>query len=706
MTIKRQLFSFLMLFIACAIITGYVTAELVSESLAKKVDSAEQWQVIQLIIGGFSLTIILIIGGACFLWYRWKRSSEVLGGRINYIAEFMDFSKAIPLQSAPDNEALVLAINRLLERIRQTFLCLVESAESMINVTEEAGLSARKVARNSQIQSSASTNMAAAVEEMTTSIAMVAREANSASIHSRQSRDVAERSSAVILEAVTKIQHICESVGEVTTGIKALRVDCDSISSVANIINEIADQTNLLALNAAIEAARAGNQGRGFAVVADEVRQLAARTAESTKEINTLLSRMQISAKTAVESMEAMEHAVNDGVVNARAAGESILDIKKGSGAAASEVEEISRAIQEQERASIIIAQHIEKIADMSEQNANATGDSTDAIEKLSQLTSDMAGQINACKVGPAKDLQLRLRVADILSESFPSVQALKLMSENLAHRSKGRISLKVFADGSFGTEQEALEQVRLGRLDMARVNISQFNKSCPETILPSLPFLFKSLEHMQRAMDGEVGKIILTSVDQYGVVGLGLYESGARSIYANRPVRSVADLKGLRLRVQNSELWIAMANAIGAIPIPLSIDEILSALQMGLVDGAENTLFAYQGFGHFKECHYFSRTAHVIAPDLLVFSKKVWKEISTDDQLMIQEAAKDSALSCRSMVRTMEQKTITELTRAGAVMIENIDIGSFQMAVRPIYERFVTTESQKHILRILQNSH
>lgn len=318
---------------------------------------------------------------------------------ITRTAQSLDFRSEIPVKGRDEVGRTLLAYNTLIKRLRSSFAEIQQATGKMLDVAREAEASAHQIAENSRQQSDASSGMAAAVEELTVSISLVANQAQEASKHTIESQENAERGSDVILATVDGIQSIARTVELASERIGALRNDSESISSAANIIKEIADQTNLLALNAAIEAARAGEQGRGFAVVADEVRKLAERTANSTQEITTLLSRMQGSAQLAVDTMNEAVHEVAGGVDHARQAGESIQGIKQGSGVVVNVVEDISEAVREQSAASTTIAQQIEQIAQMTERNSAAATESAQAVDQMARMSHEIASALEVYKV-------------------------------------------------------------------------------------------------------------------------------------------------------------------------------------------------------------------------------------------------------------------------------------------------------------------
>ena len=205
-------------------------------------------------------------------------------------------------------------------------------------------------------------------------------------------------------------------------------------------------------------------------------------------------------------------------------------------------------------------------------------------------------------------------------------------------------MGVKVFPNGALGSERDTIEQLKIGGLDMMRINAAPLNNIVPETIAVSLPFVFRSTEHMRKVLDGPIGDEILAAMAAQGMVGLAFYDSGARSLYtAKKPVKTVADMKGMKIRVQQSDLFVAMIEALGANPTPMPYGEVYTGLKTGIVDGAENNWPSYESSRHFEAAKYYDLTEHSLVPEVLVFSKKIWDGLSKEDQAMIRKAAKDS---------------------------------------------------------------
>src|ERR1017187_6915818 len=221
----------------------------------------------------------------------------------------------------------------------------------------------------------------------------------------------------------------------------------------------------------------------------------------------------------------------------------------------------------------------------------------------------------SACQVG-ARDF----RSADVHAKDFPTNMAVKYMSDALSKATGGKDKIKIFSDSALGSEKDTVEQVKIGAIDMVRVSTAAFHGIVPESMIPSLPFLFRDLDHFRKTMYGPEGDRILAAFEKAGFVGLCLYESGARSMYAKKPIRSVADMKGLKVRVQQSDLWVSLVSAMGASPTPMPYAEIYTGLKTGLIDAAENNIPSYEEAKHYESAPIFSETMHVMSPEVLVF--------------------------------------------------------------------------------------
>ena len=298
----------------------------------------------------------------------------------------------------------------------------------------------------------------------------------------------------------------------------------------------------------------------------------------------------------------------------------------------------------------------------------------------------------------------LDFRVSDVQPDDYPTVVALKSMSQSLEKLSGGKFKMKVFNKGALGTEKETIDQVKIGALDMVRVNVAPMNGVCPMTMVPTMPFLFHSVEHMRKSLDGAVGDEILGSCEAQCFVGLAFYDSGARSIYAKKPIKTVADVKGLKIRVQQSDLWVALVNAMGANATPMSYGEVYTGLKTGLIDAAENNIPSFDTAKHVEAVKYYSKTEHSMAPEILLMSKVVWDKLSKSEQDMVRQAAKESVKVEREKWDEQEAKSLANVKAAGAI-IGDVDKRSFQAVMQPVYEKFITTPDMKRLVKAIQDT-
>jgi tripartite ATP-independent transporter DctP family solute receptor len=294
-------------------------------------------------------------------------------------------------------------------------------------------------------------------------------------------------------------------------------------------------------------------------------------------------------------------------------------------------------------------------------------------------------------------------RSSDVQATDSPTVEAVRHMGELLRQRTGGWHSIAVESSDK-DSENFTAGQVRIGLLDMARVNLAVFNSLAPATIVPSLPFLFRSTEHLRRVLDGPIGRQILASLEGEGFIGLCFYDMGARSFYSSKgPIRSVDDLKGLAVRVQPSDISVEMIKAMGARPVPMPFDHVTAALKAGVVDASENNWPAYVAAGHHRVAKYYSLTEHSMMPGVLVFSKKVWTELSPADRVALRAAAKESVPFMRARLDAYEVAARIRAENSGSQVIDNVDRKSFADVLLPLYPTLLPNPHLQALVRDVQ---
>jgi tripartite ATP-independent transporter DctP family solute receptor len=280
-------------------------------------------------------------------------------------------------------------------------------------------------------------------------------------------------------------------------------------------------------------------------------------------------------------------------------------------------------------------------------------------------------------------------RAADTQSEDYPTVQALHYMGRVIAERSGGRHQIRGFHSRQLGEEKETIEQTRAGAIDLNRSNVALVGTFLPAMNVLAMPFLFRSVEHLQKVLDGPIGNEILNSFEPYGLIGLAFYDSGARSIYNNvRPVRSIADIKGLRLRVQQSELMSDMIKVLGAEPIELPYGQVLTGLATRLIDGAENNWPSFVTTDHYKYAGHYTVTGHTMSPEVLVMSQKAWESLSAEDRKIFRDAAVQSSQFMREKWKGLEERSRRQAEAAGVTIVTDFDRKPFEAAMTGIYAK------------------
>ncbi|KAA0697273.1 TRAP transporter substrate-binding protein [Neorhizobium sp. P12A] len=291
------------------------------------------------------------------------------------------------------------------------------------------------------------------------------------------------------------------------------------------------------------------------------------------------------------------------------------------------------------------------------------------------------------------------LRSADVQPPDYPTVKAVQYLSDELGKATNGKYTIKVFPNSELGSEKDTIEQVKLGALDFIRVNAGTLNTICPAMMVPVLPFMFHDQAQMRTVLDGPIGDQILGDCDAHGLVGLAFYDSGSRSFYTTKPVRKLEDLKGMKIRVQQSDVWVAMMKALGANATPMATGEVFTGLKTGLIDGAENNWSSFYNFHHFEIAKYYELSEHSMSPDVLLMSKHLYDSMSPDEQQLIRKLAKQSVTYMRQQWDAMEATSKAKVTAAGVEVI-TLDKAPFEQAMKPIYDQFVTDPKLQDMIK------
>ena len=284
------------------------------------------------------------------------------------------------------------------------------------------------------------------------------------------------------------------------------------------------------------------------------------------------------------------------------------------------------------------------------------------------------------------------LKLAHGLPPNHPVHIAMEHMKEHLEKISSGAMTIEIYPSGVLGGETECIEQLQNGALAMTKTSSAPMEAFIPEMQLFGLPYVFRDEEHFWKILSGEIGAQLLEQGRDKGLLGLCYYDAGSRNFYtAKRQIKTPADLKGLKIRVQNSPVAIKMVKALGGAPTPISWGELYSALAQGIVDGAENNMPSFISNKHWEVCKFFSLDAHTRVPDILLISTPIWEKLSSGEQEWLQEAANVSSTYQRDLWKKKTIEDIKEARRLG-VEIYDPDKKPFMDLVAPLYDEYEGT--------------
>jgi len=289
--------------------------------------------------------------------------------------------------------------------------------------------------------------------------------------------------------------------------------------------------------------------------------------------------------------------------------------------------------------------------------------------------------------------------------EGYPNTVAMDTFAELLAEKTGGEITLQMFHGGTLGSQPDAIEQVRLGGLEIGNFNLGPIGPIAAEANVVSLPFIFKDVPHMFRVLEGEAGQMIADGMAAKGLVPLAWYDAGARSFYnGSKPINTPEDVAGMKVRVMNNDLYSGMISELGGNPSPMAFAEVYQALKTGVVDGAENNWPSYESTGHFEVAGYYSLSQHLIIPECVCINADVYNGLSDEMKAAVTEAAIESASVQRDLWAERETASREKVTAAGIVSNEIADKGPFQEAMAPVYEAYLAeNEAIRPLVELIQ---
>ena len=285
------------------------------------------------------------------------------------------------------------------------------------------------------------------------------------------------------------------------------------------------------------------------------------------------------------------------------------------------------------------------------------------------------------------------LKATDVHPLGYPTVEAVVRMGKKLEVATNGRITIQMYPSMQLGGEKEMIEQAQVGALQIARISVGPMGPIVPELNVFNLPFMFRDNAHMEKVIDGEVGTEFLKKLSDHptaGLIGLCWMNAGTRNVYNSKhPVKTVEDLKGLKIRMMGNPVFVDTMNSLGGNGIAMGYDQLINALQTGVVDGAENNEPSYATGQHYRHAKYYSMTGHLMIPEILVFSKKSWTALSKEDQDLILKVAKEAQQEQRGLWYEMEKKSLAQMKDAGAQVNDVADRKPFQAAVKPVWDKY-----------------
>ena len=304
------------------------------------------------------------------------------------------------------------------------------------------------------------------------------------------------------------------------------------------------------------------------------------------------------------------------------------------------------------------------------------------------------AGALYAPGLGTAfAQSKMVLKATDVHPLGYPTVEAVERMGKKLEAATNGRLSIQMYPSMQLGGEKEMIEQAQVGALAIARISVGPMGPLVPELNVFNLPFMFRDNAHMEKVIDGEIGQEMLKKLSDHptaGLIGLCWMNGGTRNVYnSKKPIKSVDDLKGLKIRMMGNPVFVDTMNSLGGNGVAMGFDQLINAMQTGVVDGAENNEPSYESGQHYRYAKFYSKTGHLMIPEILVYSKKSWETLSKDDQALLTKFSREAQQEQRKLWYEREEESLKKMKEAGAQINDVADRKPFQAAVKPVWDKF-----------------
>ncbi|NBC83804.1 MAG: DctP family TRAP transporter solute-binding subunit [Bacteroidetes bacterium] len=298
---------------------------------------------------------------------------------------------------------------------------------------------------------------------------------------------------------------------------------------------------------------------------------------------------------------------------------------------------------------------------------------------------------------------QKTLKLAHSLDPSHSVHIAMEFMAERLKEKSDGQVTIDIYPSGQLGSERENLELLQIGSLAITKVSSAVLEGFIEEYKVLGLPYIFVNEEHYYNVLEGEVGQKMLMAGEDIWLRGLCFYDAGSRSFYTKeKPIKEPDDLKGMKIRVMKSISAVNMVKALGGTPTPISWGELYTALQSGVVDGAENNPPSFYLSRHYEVCKYYSLDEHTSVPDVMLISKLIWDKLTEQEQQWLQEAVDESVEYQKKLWAESEEEALREVQKAG-VEVYHPDKSKFREKVKPLYEEAKENEVLRPLVEKIQ---